>query len=485
MGGRPFAARLAPRGDWMVVGGAIIVAWLAGSAIVSGGTRATLALTVGGVALVGPIVWAIARSRLKSDIAAIELPALFVLMAELVFRQRDADALASNPLDPAGLLRVACIGIALILGSLALTSPTRQTVERITTRPFRLYLGYVLVVFIGAPLSVNLLLTSYRGFELAVGVIVAAGAFRRGGHEGIVRILLLIYWFTAVSTIVIWLEAAAMPSLAFTPVRDSPFPIQLHGVMPAVSANGTGTLGAMLALWSLGRILSPEDRGRARIRTLWLLCAVGFATLIFAQYRTGYVITIVGLFVLLALRAKAAAFWVIVLGTFVAIVWGGQIAQQAVPVLHRGSTTETVRSLSGRLTYWSYALPVWEQSPLVGRGLLTASRYEVLAELGAVNTSSIHGTWVEALVGTGLIGVGLLACSVLVTGTRALRMALRPAGHIVPLLLLVIMLVRSITGPTFEVAGSDSLMLISLALILRSASRMQSRATTAIGRTRS
>ena len=112
-----------------------------------------------------------------------------------------------------------------------------------------------------------------------------------------------------------------------------------------------------------------------------------------------------------------------------------------------------------------------EESPLFGRGLLTASRYEVLAKLGSIYTSSIHGTWVEALVGTGLVGVAFLASSFLVTGSRAFFATKRPGGRVVPLLLVVILLVRSVTGPTFEVAGGDSLMLMALMLLLRDPSR--------------
>jgi O-antigen ligase len=448
----------------------MVVAWFAGSAIASGGSRAAFALTLGGVAVGAPLVVALAGTRVRRDFVAIELPALLILMGELVFRQRDAGSLASNPLDSAGLYRVACISLALLLGSLALTSPMSRAGERITTRPFRLYCGYVIVVFIGAPLSINLPLTAYRGVELAIVLIVLAGAYRRAGQEAMERILLLLYWFTAISAIVIWLEAVSIPSSAFTPVLNSPFPIQLHGVLPAVSANGTGTIGALLALWSLARILSPKDRGRASVPTLGLLTVAGMATLIFAQYRTGYVIAAVGVLLLLALRAKAAAFWLVVVGAFVVIVWGGQIAHEAVPVLERGANPDTIRSLSGRLDYWSYALPVWGESPLFGRGLLTASRYEVLAELGSVYTSSLHGTWVEALVGTGIVGVALLAGSVLVTGTRAFREAIRRGGRVVPLLLITILLVRSITGPTFEVAGSASIMLVALMLLLRDTS---------------
>jgi O-antigen ligase len=460
--------------DRLVVAAGLVVAWLAGSAAASGGRRAVLAVSLGCVAVGAPLIWALTRDRPRRDFIAIELPALLILMAELVFRQRDADSLASNPLDPAGLYRVACIGLALLFGCLALTSPTRRAEGRITTRPFRLYCGYVIVVFIGAPLSVNLPLTAYRGVELAIGVIVLAGAYRRAGREAMDRIMMLLFWFTAVSVIVILVEGLIMPGSAFVAV-DSPFPIQLHGVLPSVSANGTGLLGATLGLWSLAQLLSPRDAGVNSKRLLALLTLIGFATLVLAQYRTGYIATVLGLLVLLLLRARAVAFWVIAFGLVTAVTWGGALIRESEPILERGANVEVISGLSGRLNYWDAAIPVWRESPLLGQGLLTASRFEVLAELGSVYTSSIHGTWVEALVGTGIIGVSLLAASFLICLGRALIESRRPGGRIVPIVLLSILLVRSITGPTFEVAGGASLLLLTIALLLRDPAATRSR----------
>jgi O-antigen ligase len=457
---------LVHRPDRLLVVMGLVAAALAGVAIAQGGTRAAVAVT-GGLAVVGiTLIGALLRTRAGRDFAAVELPALLILLSQIVLRQRDAEALSSNPLDAAGLLRVASIGLAGLLGALALTTPVTDLRERITTRPFRLYCFYVVIVFLGAPLSVNLLLTAYRGVELVACLVVVAGAFRRAGRQAAERILTLVYWFTAASVVAIWLGAVVMPGSAFSPV-DSPFPVQLHGVFPAFSANGTGTLGAVLGLWSLAKLLSPPDRGKITTRILLLLTVLGFTTLAFAQYRTGYLAAIVGLVVLLWFRARAAAFWVIMITLVVAIAWGGQIVHSAEPVLQRGATVEVVRGLSGRLNYWESGLEVWRESPFLGRGLLTASRFEVLAKLGSVYTSSIHGTWVEALVGTGVIGLAFLAAAFLVTMYRAFRDARRLRGLVVPLILLTFLAVRSITGPTFEVAGGDALVLMTLAILFR------------------
>jgi O-antigen ligase len=449
---------------WIAAPAALLIGWVAGTSISAGGQRGMLA-EAAGICVVACLLGTIVRRRLRADAVAVELPALFILMAELVFRTRDADSLATNPLDTAGLLRVVCIGLALLLSVLALTAPAARTDERVTTRPFRVYCLYVAVVFIGGPLSINWPLTAYRGVELLAGLLVAAGAVRRAGPQAAERILNLIYWFTAISAVIIWLEAIVMPGSAFTTIK-SPFPFQLHGVFPLWAANSTGTIGAMLGLWSLARLFSPADRGGISVRALRILAALGFVTLAFAQYRTGLIVTVVGVLVILGMRSKVAAFWFVMAGVVIAAVWGPTIVHQAAPILQRGENPEVLSRLSGRLNYWNAALPVWRESPIFGRGLLTASRFEVLAKLGSVYTSSIHGTWVEALVGTGLVGAALLAASLLVSLKRAFRDA-TTGRRLVPLVLLVALLVRSLTGSTFEVASGSSLLFLAIGLLLR------------------
>jgi O-antigen ligase len=103
---------------------------------------------------------------------------------------------------------------------------------------------------------------------------------------------------------------------------------------------------------------------------------------------------------------------------------------------------------------------------LFGRGLLTASRFEILTPIGREETSTIHSTWVEALVGTGLVGTALLAASLLVVLRRAIRSAVAPIGRVVPLVVLTVIAVRSVTGTTFEASGRSVLIVLAFALIL-------------------
>ena len=149
-----------------------------------------------------------------------------------------------------------------------------------------------------------------------------------------------------------------------------------------------------------------------------------------------------------------------------AATWGAEVLERAQPVVIRGASLDEAARLSSRIQWWSDALPVWRESPVIGKGLLTGTRFEVLAQLGRTKTSTIHGTWIEALVGTGLIGVACLAGAIATIGRRAFVEAVRAGGRLVPVALFIVLLTRSITGSTIEVFGAPYLLMVVFAITL-------------------
>jgi len=397
----------------------------------------------------------------RSGYFAVEVPVLALLASGLVFRLRATDQIIGDPLDAAGAFRVACLGVAALLAAVAFMNGTQSGIR---SRPFRFYSLYAAAALFGAAVSVVPLLTIFHVGELFITLFVFVAAVRSAGREAPFRIEATIYWFQVILMGMVWLSVILFPSEAIIPV-DSPIPWQIQGVFPEVASNGVGTLGAILALWSLARFLSPEAE-RSSPRVSLVIAAAGFVTLVAAQYRTGYVAFAVGLVILLALRGRALlAALVLVGGVGLALVGQG-FAQDAQPLLLRGQSPQQASELSSRVEWWSDAIPVWQESPLFGRGLLTATRFEVLSEIGRGETSTIHSTWVEALVGTGLLGIAFLAASLLVLLTRAFRSALAPTGRIAPLVVLTVIAIRSVTGTTIEASGRSLLIFLVFALIL-------------------
>jgi hypothetical protein len=408
--------------------------------------------------------------RVRPGFIAVEAPVLLLLVSTLVFRGRSAYQLEYNPLDPAAQFRVLCVALALMLGAMALISRPHASPSngRLTSLPIRLYFVYVFVVFLGAPVSINLPLTAYRGVELITGLIVMVGARRSVGDQATERIGTVVYWFTVGLLLSVWIGFILAPEQAQTAIHVSNPPLkwQIHGVWPSISENGVGTLGVVVTFWSLARLRTLASPTTLRRAFAYAMAGWGVASLIFAQYRTGYVAFVACLLVYLLVGRRWALVTIVLLAVLGVVARGpALLVQEAEPFALRGQTTEQASQLSDRVDFWTAAIPVWEESPLIGRGLLTATRFEVLAPLGLEYTAGIHSTWVEALVGTGLIGLSLLSLSFLISFKRAFARALR-RGDLVPILLLTILAVRSITGNTFETFGDQAILYLWLALSL-------------------
>ena len=464
---------------WPVVAAISLPALTAGVAIGFGGKWVAAGVFVAAAPFALLPILTFERKKVRGGYLSLEIPVFLICFSELVWRARDAQALETNPLDAAGLFRLACVSLAAALAVITLFSP--RTLDRsaeseglLGSIPFRLYVLYVIVVFIGAPLSILPLVTAYRGFELAAGVLVVAAACYAFGREAIPRVERVLYWFIVGLLGVIWLEVIALPgqALLHTP---GPIPLQILGVLPSVASNNVGIYGVLLALWSLARLLNPSERDLSP-KLLIALSGFGMITLIAAQYRTGYAIFLAGSAILLVLRGRKMLAAVIVSGVAVTTLWGPTLLTQAEPYLLRGESLGQAQQLSGRTNWWELAVPVWRESPWLGKGLLTGTRFEVLAANGYGETSTIHGAWLEALVGTGVIGFGLLLTALLLSWRRAAANASRPNGRIVPLLLLTVLTLRCVTGSSFELSGYMSLLFLIVAVAPAVRSGLPSRA---------
>ena len=385
---------------------------------------------------------------------------------------QSATELTENPFDVFSLFQLGCTVLAAALGVLALTAPKRLD-ERVTSRPVRLYVIYTGVAFLGLVTSVNPLLTGYRAIEVIAGLVVVTGAYRARGSDALRRIEAMVFWYSVAMVTSAWAGAVVFPGIALERI-NSPIPIRLSGVLPHISSNTVGTLGCMIALWSLARLLGKGREWGPRPAVSAALVGYGIVSLVVAQYRTGYAMFAAGVALLLLLAGRKTLGALAVTCMLLVGLLGGGIFQDAQPYVLRGQDTERASRLSGRVTYWTAALPVWRQSPIIGGGLETASRLLVLDDLPTKkgSASNLHSTWVEALVGTGAVGLALLALSLLTAWGRSLRRAFDGAGRIVPAVLLTALLIRSLTGGSIQGGGDLTLLFLALAIGLRDRQRL-------------
>jgi O-antigen ligase len=444
------------RAAWAVIalglGGSIVL----GAAIARGTSAAVMALGLSALIVLG------ALALRHPSYLNVEIPILLLLATTYSFRHRTAEQLADNPLDAQGIIRLSCnaLAFALALNSL-LFSKGRVQRGFLTTRPVRLYLLYAAVAVCGIATSVLPLMTGYRVMELLAVIAVVGAVYKDRGREGLQRVQALIYWNFVLLAGSVWIGFLLFPQSALDYV-GGPIPYRIHGVYPWVSSNALGNIGITLFFWSLAKLLSPDIEPGPRPAVLKGIIAFGFISLIAAQYRTGYIaFFLVGFLFLIFKRKFLIASTVVAVAVGVLVFLPG-VTGSATSVLLRGADFERAGRMSGRVTWWKLAIPVWQEKPWIGGGLQTASRFEVFAANNK-DHSNIHSTWVEALVATGAIGITLLAASVLITWRRAAAAALIPGGTFAPLLLIGIMSVRSLTGGGFEHGGDTTFLYLAIA----------------------
>lgn len=382
-----------------------------------------------------------------------------VFAGTLVWRIRSATELSDNPADSAALVRVGLDAVAIGLAIVTKFALEQRRARMVAageqpapgTRalsPGRLYLLYIAVVLLGFSTAVKPSLVVFRAFDLlAIAWTVAVA----------VRVLSLDQVFTLARRILYAMTASIAVSVvlftseSLTPAVG-PIPFRLQGRIPEISYNSVGTFGLFLLALGAG----PKKLDKKAI-------AVGIGLIVLGQYRTGYIAVAVMLLAWLVLRLRAWGVSLAVLLAYPAVLVLSQ------PIFARawirGDQGEQTAELGGRTVFWERAIHVAERSPIIGTGLTSGTRFEVFPELGRNLISTIHSTWVEAYLGTGLIGVGLIV----VIFMQALRTAWRlRAVTLVPVLVMASVAVRSITGSTIELAGST---LVLFAMIMFAAWR--------------
>jgi O-antigen ligase len=408
-------------------------------------TAVVVAAVVGSL-LRGPAPPAAPRPPLTGR-QVLALAALYIVFAStLVFRQRTATELADDPLDLAGQYRVIMLAAAFVLACVSMLS-RRFTLRGVPAAGW-FVVAYVAVVPLGALEAVSVSLVLFKWVELVTFVIVWLAVTRAFPNETSVP---LRHFVIATGLVVV----AVLAGIVFFPgetlaATDNILPIQLRSTLPELSANDVGTLGLVLAAFGLGR---------ARISAG--LVALGVALLLAAQYRTGYVALLAMIVVVLVLRRHAAA-RVLLVGLAVLIPLAAQSSVIEDVWLRDEASAATLSTLTGRTVWWAEAIEATDRSPVTGIGLSSGVRFEVLQARFNGTTSTIHSTWVEAYVGVGLLGVGLLAAAALL-GVLAAWRRWSYDGDTLPSVLLTLLLVKSITGSTFEIGGS-LLLLFLLAL---------------------
>jgi O-antigen ligase len=394
-------------------------------------------------------------SRVTLRARMIGLVCLLLLASTFVWRTRTTQALDTNPLDKAAMVRIAFVALAALCAFAFLFSPELRPIQMpLALKLLGAYIVTAALAALSSPLPLQAL---YRVFELSCGFLAIYVAFVLLGDRAGPLVIRLLMGAIGVIVAVIWLEALLVPTRAWSPTVSVVAPYELQGYLPSYSTNAVGTFGALLAIWGLAR------PGTARRSGYWATAALigGLVTLVAAQYRTGIVGFVAAAVLILWYRRRVLLTAVlVVLASAAMFVGWSHVSADANRVFSKGRP-ELVGNLDSRTLYWHAARPLIAERPIYGWGLNVGSR-RVLVSLGDNVTSTIHSTWVEAVLGTGFVGASFLALAFLTALGRAWQSRQTRLGLAITAML-VFMIVRSLTGTTTEIFDFGFMVFASLA----------------------
>jgi O-antigen ligase len=274
----------------------------------------------------------------------------------------------------------------------------------------------------------------------------------------VVRLWNLLLSFLSLLLGSVWLSALATPSLGLIRIPGAFLPVQLRGAFPAVSPTDLGTFSAILVASALYRLLDRRRIHFERKDLLWVsVLVLGLISLIFSQSRTPVAALALAIVAIVWMTRRLDLFPMLAgCGVLLVAVGFGEGLRD---YYMRGQSLEGFYSLTGRTGIWEAAWNLFKESPMLGHGFFTANRLDLASRLSDKFTiiSTAENTFLEVLLGVGLVGLFPMLVALLQTAGRLLRNlrdikfreGLRePVCQIVSAMIIVF--VRAFDGPTFQ-----------------------------------
>jgi O-antigen ligase len=182
----------------------------------------------------------------------------------------------------------------------------------------------------------------------------------------------------------------------------------IQGALPAIAANSVGHIGAVMGIVAVVRLLWKPGS-----RTFWaMILVISVVTMVLTQSRS----PILAFFVaVVAVLIASRRFGIL---TILGVSLGAGLLTNRIQLIYdfmrRNQTDENLASLTGRVHYWQSSFDALRDSPIGGYGANVGGRYVLQTYLGDT-VSTVHSTWVEVVLDTGLVGVTLFSVALVAT----------------------------------------------------------------------
>jgi O-antigen ligase len=330
---------------------------------------------------------------------------------------------------------------------------------------------YAFLAMLSAVYSVSPVVSLWKGFEVlsfvTMGVYIARFLVSHEDVQWVIDLICLMMLYFSVSVIISLLisPSEALPksgSATGTVISAA------QSVFPPIYPNSVTQFAALLSCLTLCQLLSPFPRRGKKI--LVPIFIIGVLVIILGHSRTSILAALIAVMGILVMGRHAKTALTVSAIASAGLLYG--FASIFMSFMLRGQTEEQFLGLSGRIHYWQEVWKVFVESPLLGHGFYT--------QRVILDVSSVDNTYLQILVGLGLIGLAIV-CLVIVKIVYQL-LKYRPRRHdtsqdkllwLELVTLFIIVFMRSLTGPTFQDFNINLVLLMLLIIALSTIVRLR------------
>jgi O-antigen ligase len=236
----------------------------------------------------------------------------------------------------------------------------------------------------------------------------------------------------------------------------------IQGVLPGLSANSVGDIAGIMGLVALIRILEIRSSRAFYVPVLIMM----LVTMVLTQSRSPILAFLVASGVVLV--ASGRYFLLAMSGTALGALLLTKYTQVALSFLERGQNEQGLLTLTGRVTWWKASLQAVKEQWIYGYGANAGGRYALQSVLGE-EVATVHSSWVEIILDTGVVGLILFSLGLLTMWVWLFRLRLVAMVHPISRLLwfeslgvLTLLCVRSV----FSVNLTWSYLVLTLGTVL-------------------
>lgn len=346
------------------------------------------------------------------------------------------------------------------------TIVSRLSIIRYAGKPALFMAMFGLFCMLSAIYSVDAYISLWKGMEVftlvLTGMCISTELKSYSDIRQYIAILSLIILFFIISVAI---GIVLDPGEAFAKMEQST-QLVVRGLAPSINSNTVTQFSAILAMLIFPIALY---RKKEKAKMAWILFAFAIVILLLGHSRTSIFSCAIALvFSLYYSGRKIMTVLLVAVGTLSVL-----FLEFVLVFIYRGQNAEVFTTLTGRITWWETAYEFIEASPIFGHGYYAAQRV-------LLNTGTLDSTYIDILIGLGFFGLAIFVIPIILTAARLFFT--RPKSdepiqsQIIWLQLMsiyILLLVRSITGSTFQVLHPNLVIYMFLIVAVEAYARIK------------